>query len=152
MFGRIEFMDSCKIVTPQDWWFIKWIPSSLNKKVNQISSVLAFARHQNSASVLDLETVCCFFEPHVIKFPPKKTHKLEVECLSSGSDAQPASAKAWTEKLEGCLRIKPNRDVSFRYRRILLTSCQWDNCCILECSNNASIQMRIFKIFTSSGW
>jgi hypothetical protein len=47
-----------------------------------------------SASVLDLETVSCFLELQLIKFPPISIANPLVDLLSSGQLAQSASLKA----------------------------------------------------------
>lgn len=49
--------------------------SLLNKERIYTISIATDAKHQYSASVLDLEMIDCFFNPQVIKFPPKKIQK-----------------------------------------------------------------------------
>ena len=63
----------------------------------------AFVRQQNYASVLDLDTMCWFFDCQEINLPPKYTRMLEVDRLSLESDFQSASTKACTKKLVGLL-------------------------------------------------
>lgn len=65
--------------------FGRWIFNSLKREASHTSFVVAFARQQNYALMLDLDIVCCFFDPQVIKLPPN-THIPEVERLSSGSN------------------------------------------------------------------
>ena len=55
-----------------------------------ISAVIS-ARLLYSASVLDLASRGCFLEHEENRFGPRKTHALEVDLLSSISDAQSAS-------------------------------------------------------------
>jgi hypothetical protein len=49
-----------------------------------------------SASVLDLETMCCLFADHEMRLDPKNTTKPPVGFLSSEQPAQLVSKKALT--------------------------------------------------------
>lgn len=85
-------MDITEIVTLQDRWPRQYNRKSENKEFSHTSSAAAVAKQQYSASILEREIIACFFEPHVIRLPPKKIQKPEVDFRSSGSDAQLASA------------------------------------------------------------
>jgi len=45
---------------------------SLRRNVNQVISTAVLAMERYSASVLEREIVCCFFEHHEIRFLPRK--------------------------------------------------------------------------------
>jgi len=92
----------------------------------QVTSVEARARLLYPASVLDLAKTFCFFDHQNTRLGPKQISALEVDSISSRSEAQSASQHAWTEKLdslEGC-SLNPSVKVLFRYLRILFTACQ----------------------------
>jgi hypothetical protein len=59
-----------------------------------MSSAVALTMDLYSASLLDLETVDCFFADHEIKLEPKKITKPPVDLRSSEHPAQSASENA----------------------------------------------------------
>jgi hypothetical protein len=59
-----------------------------------MSSAVALAMDLYSTSVLDLETVGCFFADHEIRLEPKKIAKPPVDLQSSKHPAQSASENA----------------------------------------------------------
>jgi hypothetical protein len=66
----------------------------LRTDCTQIVYATAFAIDLYSASVLDLETIGCFFALHAIRLGPKNIAKLPVDRLSSIELAQSAFEKA----------------------------------------------------------
>ena len=90
----------------------------------QIISAVAFAKALYSASVLDLDTVACFFAHHDIKFGPKNTAKPPVDRLSSKHPAQSESENALTSVDEDLLKVRPRLTVSFTYLTMRLAAVQ----------------------------
>jgi hypothetical protein len=88
--------------------------------ISAVASVIAFY----STSILDRDTVFCFFAHHEIRFEPRNTVKPPVDFLSSEQPAQSASEKALTLEERDFLMCKPMPIVCLRYRRILLTAVQ----------------------------
>ncbi|XBI78592.1 hypothetical protein VPH35_088252 [Triticum aestivum] len=84
----------------------------------RIISVVALASALYSASVLDRDTVACFFAHQDIKFGPKNTAKPPVERLSSGHPVQSESEKTLTRVEEDLLNVRPRAIVSFTYLTI----------------------------------
>jgi hypothetical protein len=82
-------------------------------------SAVAFATALYSASVLDLETVACFFAHHETRLGPKKIANPPVELLSSRQPAQSASENPLTSIDGDLLNINPMLDVFFKYLRTL---------------------------------
>ena len=60
---------------------------SERRDCSQVISTTKLARLLYSASVLDLDTVCCFFDCQVTKFEPKYTQHHEVDLRSSRLEA-----------------------------------------------------------------
>ena len=75
----------------------KFNRSSLRSELTQINSDVALAIALYSASVLDLETVTCFFELQEMRFVPRYMRNPLVERRSRESPAQSASLKAVRE-------------------------------------------------------
>ena len=90
-------------------------PSSLNSDWTQIISAVAFANALYSASVLDLETVACFFAHHDIKLGPKNIANPPVERLSSTHHAQSESENALTSVDDDLVKFRPTFIVFFTY-------------------------------------
>ena len=67
--------------------------NSLRRDCNQEILATKVATLRYSASVEDLETVCCFRECQETKFGPRKRQYPDVEWRSSTFDAQSASQK-----------------------------------------------------------
>ena len=67
-------------------------PSSLSSDSTQMASAAPFAKALYSASVLDLDTVGCFFELQEMRFGPTNMAKPLVDRRSSGQQ-RPASYK-----------------------------------------------------------
>ena len=65
--------------------------NSLRRDCSQEISATKVATLRYSASVEDLETVCCFQECQETKFGPRKRQYPDMEWRSSTSDAQSAS-------------------------------------------------------------
>lgn len=86
---------------------MKHIPSSLSIDLTHIISAVALAKALYSASVLDRDTVACFFAHQEIKFGPKKTAKPPVDLLSSKQPAQSESEKAVTSVEDDLLKARP---------------------------------------------
>ena len=82
-------------------------------------SAVAFANALYSASVLDLDTVACFFAHQDIRLGPKKIANPPVDRLSSRHPAQSESEKALTSVDEDLLKVRP----VFRVFLIYLTMC-----------------------------
>ena len=78
-------------------------------------SAVALANALYSASVLDLDTVACFFAHQEIKLGPKKTAKPPVERLSSRQPAQSKSENALTRVDDDLLNVNPRLKVSLTY-------------------------------------
>jgi hypothetical protein len=99
--------------------------SSRSNTPVHINLVVASAKALYSASVLDLDTVCCFFALHEIKFGPKKIAKPPVDFLSSGQPAQSASEKALSNCEDELLNVRPTCSVPFVYLSMRFTTDQW---------------------------
>lgn len=100
--------------------------NSASKDEIHVISATKCARLLYSASVLDLETTCCFLDYYEIKLEPKNTQNLDVDLPSSGSDAQSASQKP-SNRVDGLrlgCRVSFKSKVSAKYLRIRLTACQ----------------------------
>lgn len=57
---------------------------SASKDEIHVLSATKWARFLYSASVLDLETACCFLDSHEIRLEPKNTQNVDTDRLSSG--------------------------------------------------------------------
>jgi hypothetical protein len=90
-----------------------------------IISAIASAIALYSASVLNCDTVFCFFAHLEIRLGPRNTAKPPVDLLLSEHPTQFASKKALTRVEEDFLMLRPMPIVCLRYRRILLTAVQW---------------------------
>ena len=77
------------------------------KDCNQMIFAIKLARLLYSASILDLDTVCCFFDYQVTKFEPKYTQNPEVELRLSGSKAQSTSQNATRSRVRDFLKYNP---------------------------------------------
>jgi predicted RNA methylase len=99
-------------------------PSSLRIDCTQAISAVAFAMVLYSDSVLDLETVGCFFALQAIKLGPKNIANPLVDSLSSTQPAQSASEKALIILDFDLLNARPVLIVPFTNLRILLTAVQ----------------------------
>ena len=87
-------------------------------------SVVALARALYSASVLDNDTVACFFAHHDIKLGPKNTANPSVERLSSTHPAQSESEKALTSVDDDLLKVRLTPKVYFTYLSMRLAAVQ----------------------------
>ena len=98
--------------------------SSCRTDCIHISSAVASAIALYSASVLDRDTVFCFFAHQDIKLEPKKIANPLVDFLSSEQPAQSASEKALTKVDADFLMRRPMPRVCLRYLKIRLTAVQ----------------------------
>lgn len=88
-------------------------------------SAVALANALYSASVLDLDTIACFFLAfHDTRLGPKNTTKPHMDLLSSGDPAQYTSEKPLTSKEDALLNLRPILTVYLTYLNILLTTAQ----------------------------
>lgn len=97
--------------------------------IHRISAVTA-DKLLYCASVLDLETTFCFLDHQDIKLEPPYTAAPDLECLSSGSEAQSDSQKPQMRRGlwgEAGYRISPECKAPLRYLKILFTVVQWDS-------------------------
>lgn len=65
--------------------------NSVSNEEFQVISTTKWARRLYSASVLELDTMCCFFDCQETKLEAKKTKKAEVDLQFSGREAQSTS-------------------------------------------------------------
>ena len=70
------------------------IPMSWRRCWSHVISTAVVARARYSASVLERETVGCFFDAHAMQFDPRKMQNPVVLLLVVGQPAQSASHKA----------------------------------------------------------
>ncbi|KAL5669130.1 hypothetical protein ACJX0J_021351, partial [Zea mays] len=85
---------------------------------------IALANALYSDSVLDLDTVACFFACHDTRLFPKNTAKPPVDLLSSGQTAQSTSEYALTKEENDLFIFRPSLAHDLRYLNILLTATQ----------------------------
>ena len=109
------------------------MPNSLSKVSVHSTSAVAFARDLYSASVLDWDTVACFFAFKDMRFEPRKIAKPPVDLLSSGHPAQSASEKALTAVEEDLHNLSPVSTLPWRYLKILFKVVQ---CTVLGACRN----------------
>lgn len=83
------------------------ICSSCKSDCIQIISVVALARLRYSASVPDIETMCCFFEDQATAFSPKNMQNPVMLLRPSVSFPQSASEKLIKDRREERLRVRP---------------------------------------------
>ena len=77
--------NSALIFTKDDWRVIRSVQCSDSSDLIHVTSAVAKARLQYSASVLDLATTDCFFDHQETKFEPKMMAAPEVDLLLSSS-------------------------------------------------------------------
>ena len=85
----------------------KVILISERRDCSQVISATKLARLLYSASVLDLDTVCCFFDCQVTKFEPKYTQNPKFDLQLSKSEAQLASQNATRSRVGDFLKCNP---------------------------------------------
>ena len=108
-------------------------PSSLSKDSTHMASAAPFASALYSASVLDLETVGCFFELQEIKFGPTKMAKPPVARRSSTHPSQSASVKILMPVDGDFRKCSLVSIVPFTYRKMRFTASQ---CTSIGCERN----------------
>lgn len=109
---------------------VKAMPSSVRRICIHSISAVVCAKLRYSTSVIDLATKCCLRDHQEITLGPRRMAAPDVDCLSSGSEAQSASQK--TRRLSGWLRtagdsLSPWWIVPLMYLRMRFTAIQWDS-------------------------